>query len=398
MQNMKSRRRKHSAAVYTVFLSIWILILAGITLYIWNTVTRFGEYWEAAQITPKVDEYMEKLSVELWEDGEYSIPHAISQMEHEFQTNEECVEVLRGIMRDELRCTPAVGTSEDGTKTYDLVCGRNKFGRIFLTQDVFEPEENAVLNWMIEKYSLYPWHVSGVEFYLDGLYTSFDITVPQDFTVLLNGHPLTADYIVETGIPYNVLQEYYGQFDGLPTKVRYHADRVFGHVEYQLLNAKGEPTEINSELDDSQFIEPVSDELMARFGNFVTNFSNHYLEFSAGTGNMSYLYGQLSPYILPNSDLSDRLYRMIDSYAGWQHNSNYRFYDATLNGAISLGNGFYVLDASANAGSQMPAGFVEVHRDMKIYVKVNAQSNEIFAFSVLDYNTVETTEESDNVG
>ena len=398
MQKVKRRNRRHGSAAYALFLVIWILILAGLTAFVWKTALRFGEYWEAAQIGPKVDEYMEQFTVEIWENGDNSVQNKIAQMPHEFQTNEECVEILRNILREDLRCLPSAGAAQEHVKTYDLLSGRSKFGQVFLTQQVTQPDENAILNWMIEKYSLYPWKVNGVQFYLDGLYTSFDITVPANYTVLLNGHPLTADYVAETGIPFTVLEDYYELYDGLPTKVRYHVDNIFGHIDYQLLDEMGRPREIDPNQDDSQFIEPVSDELMARFAPFVVEFSNRYLEFNAGTGNMSYLYGQLMPYVVPNSDLADRLHRMIDSYAGWQHNSNYRFYDAALNGAISLGNNIYVLDASANAGCLMPAGFVEVHRDMKICVKYSPQTGEILAFSVEDYNTVEVPKDSDNAG
>ena len=398
MQNVKRRRNKNGALTYTLFLAIWILILGAVTIFVWRTAMRFGEYWEASQVSPKVDEYMEKFTAEIWENGDNSVRNKIAQMPHEFQTNEECVEILRNILREDLRCLPSAGGTQEHVQTYDLVSGRNKFGQIVLTQQVTQPDENAILNWMIEKYSLYPWKVNGVQFYLDGLNTSFDITVPENYSVLLNGHPLTADYVTETGIHYNVLEEYYPQFEGLPTKVSYHVDNIFGQIDYQILDEKGNPTEIDPEQDDSQFIDPVSDELLNKFVPFVTEFSNHYLEFNAGTGNMSYLYGQLMPYVVPNSDLADRMHRMIDSYAGWQHNSNYRFYDATLNGAISLGNNIYVLDVSANAGSLMPAGFVEVHRDMKVTVKYHPQSGEIQAFSVEDYNTVEVPTNSENAG
>jgi hypothetical protein len=265
-----------------------------------------------------------------------------------------------------------------------------------VVQKAFEPDENPLDNLVIEKMSAYPWEVEedSVQFFLDGLYTSFDITVPENYTVLVNGHPLTMDNVVESGIHYNVLEEYYEEFEGLPTKTRYHVEQIFGHVDYQLLDANGNPTEIDPEQDDSQFIEPVSQELFDRFDGFNTQFTKRYLEFCAGTGDMWYEYNILQHFVLKDSDLSSRLYRMIDSYLGWQHNYNYNFNGSTLNSVTPLGNGIYVLDVSADAGSQMPAGYVKVHRDMKIYVKYFADKDEAFAFSVIDYNT----EESDFIG
>ena len=390
----KKRKTKVGTIVYAIFLVLWALALCAGIYYVWTSVFTFGQYWEDAQISPKVDEYMKSLSAEMWADGENSVLGTISEMEHPYQTDEECVEVLKGILKDDLRCLPGVSGAAENKKVYNLLSGRSKFGQIYATQIPFEPNENKLVNWAIEKFSLYPWKVDGVEFFLDGLYTSFDITVPESYTVLLNGHPLTEENIVETGIPYDVLSEYYSEFDGLPTKVKYHAEKIFGQVDYQLLDRNGQPAEIDPERDDSQFIEPVSQELIERFDGFSGQFVRRYLDFVSGTGDVWYKYGLLQGYVLKGSDLEDRLERTLRSYLEFMHSSNFNFNGCTLNGVTSLGNNIYILDVSADAGSQMPAGYVKVHRDMKISVLYNPEKDEAFAFSVEDY----VSNESDHAG
>lgn len=395
MTKTKKRKMKVGKLVYTVFMAVWALALCIGIYYVWISVKTFAQYWEDAQIAPKVDAYMEKLDAEIWENGENGVLKTIAEMEHPYQTNEECVAVLKEILSSEPTCLPGVSQERNELKrSYNLLSGRFKFGQVSVVQKPFEPQENKLVNWAIKEMSAYPWEVEGVQFYLDGLYTTFDITVPDNYTVLLNGHPLGEENIVETGIHYNVLEEYYDQFDGLPTKTRYHAEKIFGQVDYQILDGNNEVIEIDPEQDDSQFIEPVSQELFDRFDGFNTQFTKRYLEFCAGTGDMWYEYNILQHFVLKDSDLSSRLYRMIDSYLGWQHNYNYNFNGSTLNSVTPLGNGIYVLDVSADAGSQMPAGYVKVHRDMKIFVKYYADKDEAFAFSVVDYNT----EESDFIG
>ena len=389
MSQVKKKRKKKTkvgAIVYWSFLAVWAVLLAVGVYFGLGIVKEFGGYWEAADVNPKIDSYMDRLSVEIWEDGDNSVRSTISSMEHPYQTDEECVEALKEILSGELRCLPGSGQNKEGEKTFNLLSGQSKFGQLYAKQKPFEPDLFPVLNWAIEKFSLYPWEVEGVEFFLDGLYTTFDITVPASYTVMLNGHPLTEAEIVERDIPYNVLQDYYDEFDGLPTKVTYHAEKLFGHVDYELLDEKGEPTTIDPEQDDSQFIVPISQPLMDRFADFTPQFARRYLEFCAGTGDMWYQYNLLQHYLVKNSDLADRLYRMIDSYIGWQHNSNFNFIGANLNGAISLGNNMYVLDMSADARFLMPNGTHTEHRDMKVYVKHDPASNELFAFSEEDYN------------
>ncbi len=384
----KKRKKKNKGAIrYAISLALWILILAGLCIYGWKTVMRFGDYWEMSQVSNTMDDYLDRLRVEMWQDGENGVLKSISSMPHPFQTDEECVAFLQQVLSEEIRYLPSVNAPGDDGKTYDLVSGRSKFGKVHVSQIVSEPDENFILNWMIEKYSLYPWQVDegSVEFYLDGLYTSFEITIPDSYTLILNGHTVSSDYIIESGIHYNTLENYYEEFEGLPTKVTYHVDQIFGTVDYQLLDASGNPTEIDPDRDDSQFIQPVSAELYDRFYEFSHSFAYRYLEFSSGTDDMHILYGRLKPYVQKGSDLEDRLVRTVDSYIGWQHNKNFRFYDATLNSVTALGNGIYVLDVSASGSAEQPSGFVKVDRNMLIYIRYNAEKDDAVAFSVEDY-------------
>lgn len=394
MNKTKKRKTKVGAIVYAVFMVLWALVLCYGVYYLWTSLMTFGEYWENGQIGPKVDAYMEKLDSEMWLNGENGLKKTISEMEHPYQTDDECVEVLRGVLQDEIRCLPGVNEGSATRKIYDLFSGRSKFGQVYITQHPFEPEENKLVNWAIENWALYPWEVEGVQFFLDGLYTDFEIVVPEYMTVLLNGHALTEANIVERGIPYDVLGDYYDEFEGLPTKVKYHADKIFGQVEYQLLDRSGQPVEIDPDRDDSQFIEPVSEELYQRFDTFSAEFTERYLQFSSGAGQIWTDYARVRAYVLKGSDLDDRLDRTLRSYLEYMHNSNFNFGGYQLNDVKPLGNNIYILDISCDAGSQMPAGYKEVHRDMNVFVQYFPGTNEVFAFSAEDYNT----EERDAVG
>ena len=394
MKKTKKRKTKVGAIVYAVFMVLWSLALCYGIYFLWTSLMTFGDYWEKAQVSPKVDAYMEKLDTEMWLNGENGLKKTISEMDHPYQTDEDCIQVLRGILQEELRCLPGVSEGSATRKTYDLYSGRSKFGQVYVTQHPFEPEENTLVNWAIENWALYPWEVEGVQFFLDGLYTDFEIVVPESFTVLLNGHALTEENIVELGIPYDVLTQYYDEFDGLPSKVKYHAEKIFGHVDYQLLDRNGQPVEIDPEKDDSQFIEPVSEELFQRFDRFSGEFIERYLQFSSGAGQIWTDYARVREYVQKGSDLDDRLDRTLRSYLEFMHNSNFNFYGYTLNDVTALGNNIFILDISSDSGCQMPAGYKEVHRDMKVFVQYLPGTNEVFAFSAEDYNT----EEKDAIG
>ena len=52
----KKRKTKVGTIVYAIFLVLWALALCAGIYYVWTSVFTFGQYWEDAQISPKVDE------------------------------------------------------------------------------------------------------------------------------------------------------------------------------------------------------------------------------------------------------------------------------------------------------------------------------------------------------
>ena len=381
MATMKKRKKKTGALAYALFLTLWIAILALLAWSGLKLVWRYAEYYEKAEIGPVMDQYMETLEQDMWDHG---IADTIANMPHEYQTDEECAQVVKKILTDDIRYSRNAGKQSEGIAVYDLLCGNSKFGRVTLEQEMVLPEgENGILLKRIEQDRLYPWHVSGEEFFFEGLYTSYEITVPSEYTVLLNGHQLTEEQIVETGIPYDVLADYYDEYADLPTKVTYKADNIFGSVDVQLLDGNGNETQIDPDRDDSQFIETPSQETIDRLYEFAYAFSSRYLEFSAGTGEMQYLYDQLVPYIEPGSELESRMQGTVEGYAGWQHNQRYRFGNCTLNKVTPLAGGYYIVEVSANASCVQPIGTVTVERDLRILCRY--LEDDVRAFSVEDY-------------
>ncbi|MBR5095399.1 MAG: hypothetical protein IK095_09900 [Oscillospiraceae bacterium] len=381
MAKTRKRKKKTGAVAYALFLVVWIAVLAFLAYSGLKVAWRYAELYEAAEVGPVMDEYMSTLEQDMWDHG---IADTIASMPHEYQTDEECAQVVKKILTDDIRYSRNAGRQTEGVAVYDLLCGNSKFGRVTLVQDEIVPEdENEFLQKRVREDRLYPWHVQEEEFFFEGLYTSYQITVPEEFTVLLNGHELTEENIIESGIPYDVLAPYYNDYADLPTKVTYKADNIFGSVDVQLLDGEGQATTIDTERDDSQFIKPASQETIDRLYEFAYAFSSRYLEFSAGTTDMQWLYDRLVPYIEADSELNDRLLKAMEGYAGWQHNSRFRFGDCTLNSVTPLAGGFYVVELSANASCLQPVGTVSVERDLRVLCRV--VDDDVRAYSVEDY-------------
>ena len=359
----RMKRKKHGAAIYTVSLLVYTLLLLVLAFFALTKVWTYAEEYEAARPELTMDAYMENLRRNLWND---SVADTIASMPHEVQSDEECEALVKEMLSDELSYKRRAGNGEDTEAVYyNLLCGGNVFGNVTLVRDESKASEL--------EFDLLPWRVDKEEFDFNGLYTAVQITVPETYSVKLNGVTLGEEYIIERDIPYDVLEDYYAEYPNLPKKVTYRFENVFGHLEPEVYNEQGELYVIDETQDDSQYIKPVDEAVMERMREFTLAFSDAYLNYCAGTSDPTYAYSLLKPYILLGGDLDSRLHQAMDGYSSWSHTTSYRFDSATLNKATDVGDGYYILEISAVTTTTFPNhgenGVVTTNNGMTVIVQ-----------------------------
>ena len=325
----------HGAGVYATFLTIYILVLALISVF---GLTRLWEYAKTLDpVGPEstMDAYIEQLKDNVWNEG---MAQTVSAMPHEFQSDEECVQIVKDMLEGDWSYRRREGSTDASPSVeFDLICGKNLIGKATVVRD--ESQRGKVPDNQL------PWIVQGNEFYVDGLYTSLKVTVPEKYTVRINNIPVDEKYIVERGIHYDVLEPYYSQYPDLPTKVTYEVHNLFGVQEAVVYDEDGNISVHDDSRNDMQYIKQPDPETWARLEAFAIAFSDQYKYFSAGTGDPTVAISRLNPYIIEGSDLEQRLWLAMDGY-GWAHTLSYTFNGAVLNSAIDLGGGYYILDVT----------------------------------------------------
>lgn len=333
----KRKRRKIGAWIYGIFLALYAIVLAAGIYYALSKVWTYAEEYEAARPEPVIEKYVANLRENLWDD---TIEETIAGMPHDFQTNEEVLAVVQSLLTDEISYSRVASSGDSSTIIYNLYCGKNLFGQVTLVEDKSHASELS--------YDMFPWMIGDEEFYFSGLYTSAQITVPAAYSVRLNGIELSDDYIIEEGIHYNVLDDYYEAYPNLPTKVTYRAENLIGHLDFTVYDEDGNETVIDPTQDDSQFIKPVEGELLERFDSFARGFVEKYRKYSAGLYESAYGYSLLLPYVELGSDLDQRLKMAMDGQS-WSHTYSVSINYVNLDNAISLGEGYYILEISSEA-------------------------------------------------
>ncbi len=370
----KRKRRKLWAWVYAIFLAAYTLVAGAVILIALSKVWDYAEEYQEARPEGVIEAYVADLRENLWDEG---IERTVSEMPHEMQTNEEVAEIVKDMLRNEISYSRQSGGSDSSSIVYNLRCGDRVFGQVTLREDQSKADE--------VEYGMLPWMIADEKFDFTGLYTSMEITVPAAYTVELNGHELGSEYIVEEGIHYNVLENYYEDYPNLPTKVTYRFENIIGDLEPVVLDEAGNQVTIDETQDDSQFIHYVDDDRLTRLTEFTTAFTERYRSYVSGALNPDYGYQRLAAYMVLGSDLDERMKLAMDGL-GWAHTFTFSLTWVTLNSAIDIGDGYYILDISSESQTLQP-GQGEVNNVQSMRVIVQDAGNDIRAVMLEIYDS-----------
>lgn len=347
-----SKRNKRGKKIYWAALLIYTLVLIVAAFLALKAVWSYAEQYQASMPEPVVEEYIAGLNSNLFDAG---VADTISSMPHEMQSDEEVQQAVSGILNGEITYA-RTSSSEADMNAYAILCDGSSFGTVYLKRDETKSAD-FLLNGKPVKvpylnYDLRPWVIAKEEFDFTGLYTSVQVTVPSSFSVQLNGHTLGDEYIVESGIHYDSLKNYYSINPNLPTKVTYRYDNIIGHLEPVILDENGEEYTIDTTRDDSQYIKSCAEEQLTRLDAFLNKFIAAYCKYTSGIlgENSANGYFEVKNYVQSGSDLDNRLYAALDGYM-WAHTNSYSLDSYVLNGAIDLGEGYYVCDVTTETTS-----------------------------------------------
>lgn len=361
---MARKKKSNGRKAYFICLSVYIVLLVAASFFALSLAWQYAKEYENSRPLNVVEDYVAHLRENLWDEN---IANTIANMPHEFQTDEECAEHVKELLSSGITFNRAASSDGGSVINYDLRCNNNIFGKLSLIEDESYADD--------VRFGMLPWKVFNEEFNFDALYTSVKVTVPKTYEVYLNEIKLGSEYIVEENIHYDVLEDYYEQFDGLPTKVTYEYDRIIGSLEPKILNESGNVVTIDENRDDSQFIKDCAAEELEKLSGFTVNFLDRYFRYICGVGDPMSSYQQLAAYLELDAELDQRMKVAMDGLS-WSHTSSVKVDSSKLNGAVDLGDGFYLLDVSASTTIYYPGkgetGEVQNDQNMKIIVKETA--------------------------
>ena len=387
MATKTKRKKKGSGAVWTaiyvVILVLWILFLAACCMYVLKEVWNYASVYDQTQIDPVIEEYFDRLQTNMWSDGMDAL---VSTMPHPTKTDAEVKEMIQAKLRENtLSYSVKPGFARSDSVTYNLFCGSSIIGEVVLKQDttnnlVRDIDLPSAVVGVLAKMGvaiqpeLYPWKVAGESFDFDelGLYSSVRVTVPENFSVQVDGVTLGPEYIIESGIKYDNLTNLYYEYEGLPTKVTYKLEEGMGDSEVVVFDENGNVFQIDENAGDAQFMKQLDEGTTYGLTDFINNFANYFLQMRSNTIEPMYAYQQLLPYIKTGTEMDNRLKQsMIDT---WSHNSYYQFNGSEILRAYEFRDQLVIVEFHAEASAQQPAGPNVISSDYRAVVDMSGST------------------------
>ena len=156
---------------------------------------------------------------------------------------------------------------------------------------------------------------------------------------------LGPECIVESGIPYQALEECYLHYENLPTMVRYEGGPFLGDVKLRICDPGGRELS-EEELTESVFLDNCPAAEREAVVAFVDEFLPLYVFYSADVNRSAiHYYTQVYALSVPGSELRTRLSQALGSF-GYSNTKALTIQSVDWNAVTDFGGGRYLADVS----------------------------------------------------
>lgn len=333
-----------------VIYGLVFLVIAGAGLFVfWN----FIDAYEQSRPLNTVKAYVASVTAEdMWKgSGEL-----LAGLDGNIQSEEEACAVISESVTLPLSYAKKSGESSENRQVYVLRSGKQVIGEFAITAG--EPDKFGFRVWSVTEESFDFSHL---------LSDSISMTVPADYTVSINGNVLNEAYITETDIPFAALEEFYDDYT-LPAMVTYTAEGFLGELTMEAADQNGTPVEVTPDMDWNAALPGCDVNMTDKITGFTEDFLYYYVTFtSSANGMVSYNYMQLQKHLVPNGELSKRLYTAIDGLQFAQSWGD-TIQDIEINRMVDLGEDRYMCDATYIVETYGKKGRVETENNVKLII------------------------------
>lgn len=339
-----------------------VLIAAVLYACVFATVVLFGlsKFWDWTAAYEKsrpqntIDAYMDQLTVAHIQDRTSDL---ISTVDHNIQSEEQCRQKIADTLQNGIIYARKLSECTDSQLVYMLMSGGKTIGKVTLCAQ------------QADEFGFTPWAVAAESFDFSFLIgTGTKITVPAHYSVYVNGTCLSENYIVESGMRFQLVKDFYSDYS-LPTFVTYEVDPILGDLEVIITNSNGVPVTPEEALDEAAVLNNCSAEEIAQLDDLADSFIRTYVAYTTNAntdiqGNLT----NLLSHIVLNGDLAER---MKDAQNGlkWVGDQNATILSITTHHRIPFLDGYYLYDTTYEIETNYRGKVSTTTENIKLIIK-----------------------------
>ena len=275
-------------------------------------------------------------------------------VDHEVQSDAEIKASADAILREATLIKSSAQSTGD-RQAYQVRAGGNVLGTVY-----FEAKGE-------KKFNLRAWIPTEEDYDFSAYLEPLSFSVPEDYTVFVNGHPLGGGYITEQDIRYQTLSDYYDEYRSLPTMVTYSVG-ILGNADVSMTDGSGSPVS-PEDRTEMHFLDTADSGTRSRLSDFAREFVSDYVQFTADVGGSHYVYySQLQQMIRPGSPLLDRMAQSLGSF-GYTTTRSCKIIEDRVNICMSFSRGVYFVDYSYTTETVGSAEAVKDSRNVRLVME-----------------------------
>lgn len=362
----KTKKRMGFWSVLSLCSGIFLaLVLIGLVVF-WDFIAAYEESNPQSVIA----RYMETLTPEHICQLDTTTP---GLCDRNLQSEERYRTVAVAALR-EITYAKNTKLSTDDKKVYMLLNGGQTIGSVTMTVvstdfyglDYWQvTEEKADLSYLVSK--------------------SVTLTVPDDYSIYLDGVLLDSRYVTESGIRYKGLEDYYRKYREMPYRCTYTTKPVLGTPELTITDAFGNAVDPDSLDSLAEFPDNCSDGQRRQLQEFTDSFLYQYVCYTTAAGGQGMLhanYEALLPYVRMDSSLYVRIKDALEGMS-WVLDRQASITQLTINRMMHLGDERYMIDLSYVVDGTTQSGAVRNTANVKLIIV--DEGNGFQAESMINY-------------
>jgi len=320
---MAGTKKKHGFAIgLLTYAAILLILIAAGLFFFW----KYMEAYEASRPQGAILEYYET-------EGAKDIENEAMKLDASLMPYEENLAVFEDLVAQS-KYLKKVSECTDDKLVYVLKNGDFTYATLTLV-----PSQESRMGFI-------PWEVTDVQYDFSRVYNYYETDIPQGYKLCCNGSEVSDNYITDTAVPYELLSDFYDDFDFLPAKTAYKVGPFLGDAEFSVKDAQGN-TVSAQQLEEAYITDNCTDEEKAEIKVFMDEYIFRYVTFLSGANKLPYAnYYNIVPLVVPESDLQSRLYQALTGGIGFASSLGDIIQSIEINSTMNVGNDMYCVDAT----------------------------------------------------